>query len=506
MSEKSIKKNFVMNAILTISGFIFPLISFPYVTRVLGPTGTGRVDFALSFVSYFSMIACLGIPYYGIRICAQVRDDKDKLSRTVRELMVINAVMSLISIIVFIPFLFFLPKVSSEKSLYIVAISSIPLYVFGIEYLYKGLEQYSYITIRSVIIKLISLVSLFVFIHDPDDYVVYGAISVFAGSASWIFNFIHSRRYIQFRNLGKCDYSKHIKPILTFFAMSCALSLYAGLDKVMLGFMTGDDSVGYYGASIKIKSILVALVTSLGNVLMPRASYCVKQGNMSEFNRLLSKAMKFVFVAALPLLTFFMLFASDGILFVAGREYLPAIPAMQFIMPTVLFIGLTGLIGVQIFIPLGKEKYVLYSEIAGAITDLLVNALLIPKYQATGAAVGTLIAEFAVLVVQLLLLYRIRSEVSIIYVLKQIKYWKIIISCLLATLFSIVIIVVSPTLFTRAIHFGAWTFGVDTLNSFIRLLFGSLLFFGCYSVSMIISKDEIMLEVVNTAFIKLKRR
>lgn len=505
MAQQSIKKNFVLNALLTVSGIIFPIISFPYVSRVLGPTGTGKVDFAASFVGYFALLSRLGIPTYGTRVCAQVRDDKLKLSRTVHELIGINAFMSIVSILLFIPCLFFIPKISSEKLLYIITASTIVLNVFGIEYLYCGVEDYSYITIRSLIFKIISLLSLFVFIHKETDYIAYGAISVFASSASSILNYLYSRKYIKHNNLGKLDYKKHLKPIAVFFAMSCAVSLYASLDRVMLGFMTNDDEVGYYGAAVKIKSILLALVTSLGNVLMPRASYCVKQGLFDEFKRLVCKAMKFVFIAATPLFLFFSIFAEDGILFVSGREYFPAITAMQVITPTVLFIGITGLIGIQIFVPLGKEKYVLYSEIAGAVTDLVLNFFLIPTFKATGAAIGTLVAEFVVLSVQLVFLYKIRSQIAVINVFKEIKYWKFIVASALAIIGSIWINKVHPVLFEHEFVIKGHPIGVDMLNSFFRLAMAAVLFFGIYAIFMIITKDEMMLEIVNTVFKKLKR-
>ena len=506
MSKVSLKKNFILNALLTISGIIFPIISFPYVSRILGPTGTGKVDFAASFISYFALFASLGIPTYGIRACAQVRDDRIKLSRTVHELITINAVMSMLSIIVFVPFLFFLPKVSSEKLLYIITASTLVLNVFGVEYLYKGVEDYSYITIRSLVFKFISLIAMFVFIHKESDYISYGAISVFASSASSLLNFIHSHKYIQHHDLGKLDYKRHFRPIAVFFAMSCAVSLYVSLDRVMLGFMTNDDEVGYYGSAVKIKSILIALVTSLGNVLMPRASYCVKQGMMDEFERLICKAMRFVFLVATPLFLFFSIFAKDGILFISGREYFSSIPAMQVITPTVLFIGITGLIGIQIFVPLGKEKYVLYSEIAGALTDIILNLILIPRFKATGAAMGTLAAEFVVLVVQLYLLYRIKNETPVIRVFKKISYWKTVIASIAATSASIWICVVYPIFFSSQIIVGGKEFGVDMLNSFVRLLIAALIFFGVYTIVMLLTKDEMMLEIISMIIKKLKRK
>lgn len=500
--KASIKKNFVMNAILNIAGFLFPLISFPYVSRVLGPAGTGRVDFALSFVSYFSLIASLGIPYYGIRACAQVRDDSKQLSKTVKELMTIHAVMSVIAVILFLPFLFFLPKISSDKPLFLVVSISLLLNVIGVEYLYKGLEQYSYITIRSLVFKLISLVSLFVFVRYKSDYIMYGAISVFASSASNIMNYVHAKKYVKLKGIGKCDYRRHLKPIAVFFAMSCAVSLYASLDRVMLGFMTDDSEVGYYGAAAKIKNILVAFITSLGNVLMPRASYCVEHNQWEEFRRLTNKALKFVFFSSAPFMLFSIMFAKEVILFVSGEEYLPAVLGMQVILPTILFIGITGLIGIQIFVPLGKEKYVLYSEIAGAITDLVLNAILIPKYQSTGAAIGTLMAELVVLLVQLYYLDRVKDNNPMLSSFKTIKYWKILIGCLVAAVCS---------LFTKSISFSSIDHVghvdnekiIQMVNIGVRLVPAALLFFVMYYVVLVVLKEEMAVEIARVVKSKI---
>ena len=495
-AQKSIKKNFVLNALLTISGIIFPFISSPYVMRVLGPEGTGTVDFACSNLSYFSLLAQLGIPTYGVKACAQVRDNKLELARTVKELLVINLVMTTISYAFFIPTLFMVPQFANEKLLYIIISSTLLFNTIGMEYLYKGLEQYGYITIRSIVFKFIAFGALFLLVKTKDDYVIYGAISIFAASASFIMNFFHSRRLISFKNIGKCNYKKHIKPVLIYFAMSCTVTIYVNMDKSMLGFMTSEADVGYYGASVKIKTILVALVTSLGAVLLPRASYYVEHKMYDEFLRINGKALHFVFVVATPLTVFFMLFAREGILFVSGEEYLNAITPMAVIIPTLLFIGITNILGIQVLVPLGKEKYVLYSEIAGAITDLILNIILIPKLKATGAAIGTLAAEFVVLVVQYYLLYGMRKEVPILEHFKKIKYGNIILSLIVASPVCLWVKYVKISLFE----------GKVLLHSFVLLALAGMTFFGIYYVIMMLMKDKMMLEITDSVLGKLRKK
>ena len=302
--SKSLKRNFIMNAILTMSQFIFPLITFPYVSRILLPEGTGKVSFATSIISYFAIFAQLGIPTYGIRACAKVRDNKEELSRTVQELFIINLIMSGIAYVALLGAIAVIPRLHQEKELILIVSLTILFNAIGMEWLYKALEQYTYITIRSIIFKFIALLAMFALIHQQSDYVIYGGISIFASSASNIFNFLHAHKYISLKPLGQYNFQRHLKAVVIFFAMSCATTIYTHLDTVMLGFMTSDVEVGYYNAAVKIKTILVSIVTSLGVVLLPRASYYVEHKMMKEFYHITQKAIKFVLLVATPMMVY----------------------------------------------------------------------------------------------------------------------------------------------------------------------------------------------------------
>ena len=301
MKQKSLKLNFIMNAILTMSTFIFPLITFPYVSRILQPEGTGKVAMATSVITYFNMFAQLGIPTYGIRAAAKVRDNKEELTRLAHELLFINLVMSALAYLVLAISLKTVPKFAQERELYIIVSFTIILSAIGMEWLYKGLEQYVYITVRSIIFKFIAVAAMFMLVHQKSDYVIYGGISIFAASASNVMNFINAHRYIGLKPVGGYHLRRHMKAIMVFFAMSCATLIYTNLDIFMLGFMTNDVEVGYYNAAVRIKTILVAIVTSLGAVLLPRCSYYIEHGLFDEFSRISKKALRFVFLLASPM-------------------------------------------------------------------------------------------------------------------------------------------------------------------------------------------------------------
>lgn len=459
--------NFVMNAILTMSQFLFPLITFPYISRILLPTGTGKVSFATSVVSYFALFAQLGIPTYGIRACAKVRDDRKALERTVQELFLINLIMSILAYIVLFLAIAFVPRMRQEKALFLIVGLTILFNAIGMEWLYKALEQYTYITVRSIIFKLIAVVAMFVLVHEQKDYVIYGGISILAASASNVFNFFHAHKYVSIKPVDSYNFRQHLKPIVIFFAMSCAATIYTNLDTVMLGFMTSDAEVGYYNAAVKIKSILVSVVTSLGVVLLPRASYYVECKLMDKFCRITHVALNFVILISVPLTVYFILFAKEGIFFLSGAEYEASIVPMQIIMPTLLFIGLTNIMGIQTLIPLGKEKVVLYSEIAGAVADLLLNVALIPSMASAGAAIGTVVAEGVVFAVQF---WALRKEVLSSY--QKVRYGTIVLALALA---------IASCLWVKT----------TALGSFASLLVSAILFFAVYGGVLVLRKEPL---------------
>lgn len=478
---KSLKLNFIMNAILTMSQFIFPLITFPYVSRILLPEGTGKVSFATSVVSYFAMFAQLGIPTYGIRACAKIRDDKEKLTKTVQEIFIINVAMSLIAYVALFMAIIFIPRLQQDKVLFLIVSLTIVFNAIGMEWLYKALEQYTYITIRSIIFKFVALIAMFALIRQKSDYVLYGGISILAASASNVFNFFHVHKYISLKPVGNYNFKQHFKAVAVFFAMSCATTVYTHLDTVMLGFMTSDVDVGYYNAAIKIKTILVSIVTSLGVVLLPRASYYVEHSMIDEFYRITKKAINFVFLIATPMMLYFIMFAKEGIIFLSGSAYAGSIVPMQIIMPTLLLIGLTNVMGIQMLVPLGRERTVLYSEIAGVIVDIILNAILIPMYASAGAAIGTLTAETAVFIVQYIVL---RNEVKDAY--KNVHFGALLLALVVSSILAMLIKYLS-------------------IGNFVMLCISAMVFFGVYFGILTIVKEPLVIDIENQLLKKAKR-
>lgn len=475
----SLVRNFIMNALLTMSTILFPLITFPYASRILHPEGIGKVSLATSIITYFSRFAQLGIPTYGIRACARVRDDRKKLTRTAHELLMINLFMTAIAYVILFTVLAFVPRLREERILYFLMSVTILLTSLGMEWLYKALEQYSYITIRSIVFKIIALVALFLLVHSEKDYVIYGGITVLAASASNICNFVNAHKYIDMKPVRGYQIAQHIRPALVFFSMVGATMIYTNLDTVMLGFMKTDVDVGYYNAAMKVKTTLVSLVTSLGAVLLPRLSYYIEHHRMEEFERISKKSISFIFWIAPALTLYFILFAGESIWFLSGSRYGSATVPMQILMLTLPLVGLTHMLGLQILVPQGKEKSVLYSYLTGAAVDLVLNMLFIPKYASTGAAIGTLAAEFSVLIVQMAAL-----KGTVGKLLRSVRYEKFGIALLLGAIGSI------------------WTKTLQT-EIFGTLVISAVIYFGIYFVSLLLFKESLTIEIVNKL---LKRR
>lgn len=482
MKTPSIKKNFIMNALLTISAFIFPLITFPYISRVLGPIGIGKISFATSIINYFSMFTQLGIPTYGIRACAKVRDNKTELTRTAHELMIINIITSILSYLVLGISLIAVPKLCDEKALFIIMSPTILLTSIGMEWLYKAIEEYTYITLRSLAFKLVALIVMFILVHTKEDYIVYGGISIFAGCASNILNFINAHKYISTKPVGKYNLKRHVKPVFQFFAIACATTIYTNLDILMLGFMKTDVDVGYYNVAVKMKVILSEIVTSLGAILLPRATHYIENKQFDDFKEISGKALEFVFICATPLMVYFILFSKEAILVISGSAFLGSIEPMIIIMPTLLLIGLSNLLGIQMLIPLGKQNIVLYATILGAIIDVIINFLLIPNMASFGATIGTLVAEFVVLIV----MYMGIKEI-VCSELKKVNYLAVVISVVIGTILTF------------------WLKYID-INNWVKVCISGILFFSSYIVFLLIRKETIAVSIFDDLKLKLRTK
>jgi len=452
---KSIKYNFIMNFILTVSNFLFPLLTFPYVSRVLQVEANGKVAFVSSVVSYFMMIGSLGIPTYGIRAASRVRDNKKKLSIVVQELLIINLCLVAVVLSCYFVAILNIKTFYEYRELFYINSVGILLNVLGMNWFFQATEQYAYITIRSIVFRIISIILLFTLIHNPSDYILYTAILVFSGVGSNILNLKRVFKFVSLKKIDKYKFSRHFRPILVMFAQTLVVSIYTNLDTVMLGFIKGK---------------------------LPRMSYYVKNNMKDKFLIMMTKAINFTFLMALPLSIFFVLCAKESILLLAGPEYLGAVLGMQFLVIAVIPNALTGVLGMQVLIPLEKENFVLYSVIVGAILDFVLNIIFIPLYGVSGASFSTMIAEFIVLSVQI---YYTRTY------LLQIRNNILSIRYISATIIASILILLLNNI---------------EISNFLLFMIKGITFFGSYLLILFVKKEELILENLNFIIKKYREK
>jgi O-antigen/teichoic acid export membrane protein len=401
VKQKSIKKNALINALRTLTTLLFPLITFPYVTRILQPEGIGKVNFAAGIISYYTMIAGLGVVNYGTREVAKRRNNTTELTKVSKELFILNIISTIIAYILFTIGLLLVPKFRQYTVLLFIYSITILFTTLGMEWLYNAMEDYSYITIRSILFQFLGLVLLFIFVKTKNDYIIYTGIIVFSNVGSNICNFVHSRVYIDWAKKVKLDIRQHLKPVFILFGMSLAVGIYTILDTTMLGFISDDTQVGYYTAATKITKLLLGLIASVSAVLLPRLSYYVSCGNKKDFNNTVIKSINFLLCVSLPASGGLILLSKQIIFLFSGPLYEPAVSVMCIMSPIIIMISLSGMIGIQVFMPIGKEKLTLISVITGCIINFSCNVFFIPHYGAFGAGIGTVVAETCVTIIQI---------------------------------------------------------------------------------------------------------
>lgn len=481
--EKSLKLNALLNLIRTLMGLIFPLISFPYSSRVLGPEGTGIVQYIQSFVSYFTMFAMLGIGTYGLRECAKVRDDKIALTKLSKEIFLINIVSTFISYCLFFLSIFIFKDLKQYKNILFVTSINIFFNTIGINWLFGAVEDYLYITIRSIIFPIFGLILLFVLVKDKNDIFEYAFLTVFTSVGSNVLNLFYSRKYINFFHKTKIEIKKHIKPIFILFGNVIAVNIYSVLDSIMLGKMSGVEQVGIYNAATKINRIVISLVKAIGSVITPRMSNYV-ENDKNSYDKLLITTCDIYCMFSIPCVVGLYFLAKPIINLFCGSEFEGSIIVMQIISLIIFFTSLGGFFMDQIFIPKRKDKYTLIAVTFGAISNLILNIIFIPKYQALGAAIATVISEFLVSFVSFIL--------SIVLLKKKIlMLFKNIWQYILATIIMLLLLSLISKLM------------ID--HNYIYLFVSVISSISIYFIILIIVKNPIVLKLINCVKGKIKK-
>ena len=393
----SIKKNFFYSSILTTSNFLFPMITYPYVSRVLGPNNLGIVNFVEGIIGYFILFSMLGVATIGIREVSKNRDNKTELSNVFSSLVSITGFTTIISIIILLICTFTVPVLYEKKEVMFYGAFRLAFNFLLIEWFYKGLENFRYITVRTLIVKLLYVISVFLFVRSSNDYGKYYLCTVGMFLINALVNFIYSRKFVFF-SLKNIHIKKYLRPSLIMFGYGLLTSLYTTFNVTYLGFVSSDSQVGYYTTATKLYSILIALFSAFTGVMLPRMSHILSKGDIEQFKTLTRKSNDTLLSFSIPLIIFAAYFAPEIILLISGPEYGDAVLPFRIVIPLVFIIGYEQILVIQTLMPLGKDKIILRNSIIGAIVGVGLNIILVKSLQSTGSAITWICSEISILI------------------------------------------------------------------------------------------------------------
>lgn len=406
--KKSITKNYLYNLTYQILVLILPLITTPYLSRVLGAEGVGIYSYTISIVTYFILFGSLGIAMYAQREIAYVQDDEYKRSKIFWEAFILKGITLAISMIVF----YFSFAYTGEYSVYYkILILEIIANIVDVSAFFQGMEEFKKIIKRNLIVKAISILSIFLFIKtsaDLNKYLLIYVLSTFIGNLSLC---LYLPKYIIKVPIKSLEFKKHLKPTIALFIPQIATQIYTVLDKTMIGSLIADKAeVGFYEQSQKIVKVILTIVTSLGTVMLPRIANKFANGQKEEIKKNILTSFNFVYFLSIPMVFGLIAVTKDLIPWFLGEGFEKSIYITYVISPIILIIGLSNVIGTQYLIPTKKQKQYTISVVSGAVTNLILNFIFIPKLMSVGAAIGTIMAEIVVTSFQL---YCVREEFNI---------------------------------------------------------------------------------------------
>ena len=393
---ESIKKNFVFNSISSLLSIIVPIITTPYITRVLGPKVLGEYSFDYTVATYFVTVALLGINNYGNRAIASIRDDKEELKKNFWSIYFMQLGIGLFVSIFYIVYAIYCGNLSC-----LVLVTYVFSATISINWFFYGMEQFKLIVPRNIIIKMLTTISIFIFVKSSMDMWKYALIvgvgSLISEAALWTYLFKFTKFYLPTVK----EIIVHLKPNFILFIPVLAVSLYKLMDKVMLGILASKTEVGYYEATEKLIQIPNALVVSLGTVMLPRMSNLCAKNDEEAITKYIRKSMIVALLIATPMCWGIMSVAKELVPIFFGCKYEKCVLLIQFLLPSCIFVAIANVVRTQYLIPMCMDREYIISVWFGAVINLVLNFILIPRFMSVGATIGTLCAEICVCIYQL---------------------------------------------------------------------------------------------------------
>lgn len=413
MKKKSITRNYIYNVLYQILVIIVPLITTPYLSRVLGAENIGIYSYTLSITTYFILFGSLGVAMYGQREIAYLQDKKYERSKTFFEILLMRFITLGIALVIFY---FSFVTTGDYSTYYKILILEIIANALDISWFFQGLEEFKKTVLRNSLVKIMSVVFIFILVKTKNNLIEYFIIYVLSNFLGNISLWLYLPKYIEKIKFKELKILRHIKPTIGLFIPQVAIQIYTVLDKTMIGSIIEDKSeVGFYEQAQKIVKLLLAIATSLGTVMVPRMANTFAVGDKEKIKEYMRKSFRFVLLLAFPLMFGIMSISNKFVPKFYGAGYDKVTYLISIISPIILVIGLSNVIGTQYLLPTKRQKEFTISVTAGAIVNFVLNLIFINLWQSIGASIATVIAECTVTAIQF---YLVRKEFSILKVIK----------------------------------------------------------------------------------------
>lgn len=416
--EKNIKKNYIYNLIYQVLAIILPLVTTPYISRVLGAENIGIYSYTFSIITYFVIFGNLGVSMYGQREIAYLQDDIYNRSKTFWEIQIIKLISSTISAVLYVCFFVF----GKEYNTYYLLLG---LYLIStaieVVWFFQGIEDFKGIVIRNIVVRLLCVIAVFVFVKDSNDLWIYVLIYSLSELIGNILLCIKIRKNIVRVNIKELDIKKHIKPTILLFIPQIAIQIYSVVDRTMLGSMIVEKSeAGYYEQAQKIIKLMIAIVSSMATVMSSRIANVFKNGNKEKLDYYMEKTIIFTAFISLPVSLGCVIIANKFVPIFFGEGYDSVINILRINGMVIILTGMTNLLGTQYLVVTQKERNYSISIIIGTVINVLLNLLLIPNFGSVGASITTVIGQLVILFIQILIT---KNEIKYFSILKKsLKY------------------------------------------------------------------------------------
>lgn len=471
MKEKSLTKNYIYNLTLTSINIIFPLITSPYLSYILGVENIGKVNYSTSIINWFILFSSFGIPRYGIREIARKRESKKELNITFWNLIIIQFIFTIISSFVYI-ILVLNSSLINDWKLYFIMLFMLVLNIFSIDWFYQGIEEYEYITKRNICIKVLSLILIFLMVRNRDNYLIYASINVFAMCFNNVLNYLHAKEYINIKIFKNRIYF-YLKELRLYFFTTLIVASYNQLDQVMIGTLSEKD-LAYYLRSKMVLSVGINITNSIVTVLVPRVSYLIEK-NYNEYNLILQDSLNYIYILALPCTAGIYMLSEQLMVLLGGNEFLPAAGSLRIISIIIPIASIGNWQINQILLSHRQEKISFIIQFIASLFSIIVNIILIPKLFYIGAAITWVLTEILLVLMEHIAIKRYCNGINIKYLNESfLKY-------LVATVLMILEIYILKNYFHSNI-----------IIIIVSILLGSITYF----VILFLTKEKILLQIL----------